>query len=222
MKLVTFQTRQALTVLERQGVLAVSPDHINLQRYGIPYDYMVQQMKTHRIFPPANISYPLWAWAKYGVYMAPKKRKNLTGQTQDRVKITFEKSAQEVLLSDYMAYSFMLSGHIVPKTHQEYYDFLNEMVKRNIPLEELKNYVRHQSTRQDVVKLFPKIQKTWKRIFDLKSNVHQACVWDIKLSEVLEVDLLEDANYRYGVVNALRANGTRPNWKKKYLKFLPD
>ena len=133
------------------------------------------------------------------------------------VKITFEKPDNEVLLSDYMAYSFILSGHIVPNTKTEYKKFLQQ---NTLLLDALKGFVRQDKSGKGAAKLFPKIKKTWARIFNLKSTVHQACVWNIKMSEVKKIEKLSDGRYLYGTMNAKRMDGTRPDWKKRYLDFL--
>ena len=222
MKLVTFQTCRALSVLEKNGILTADVSYIDIPKYGMPYNWMITEMKNRNICPQNKELYPLWAWAKCGASIAPRKKKNTIGNAQDVVKIIFEKQDNDVLLSDYMAYSFLLSGHIVPKNRREYINFLNEIQKKNISLEDLKKIVRSQPVEQNVIKQFSKIQTTWKRVFDLKSHVYQACVWNIKMSEVLKIEVLSDTNYIYGSMNAKRLDSSRPNWKKKYLQFLPD
>lgn len=192
-----------------------------MQKYQIPYNYVIQKMLKNRIKGHDGEKYPVWAWAKCGNSICPKKRKNLNHKQQNKVKITFIKPDNEVLLSDYMAYSCILSGHIVPRTKQEYENFLKSLKSKNIVLDDLKAFVRSQKTNPQTEKEMIKVQKTWHRIFDLKSNVHQACVWHIKADEIQKIEILNDSNYLYGTMNPLRANGTRPDWKKRYLKFLP-
>ena len=53
---------------------------------------MTNEMKNKNILPQHQEQYPLWAWAKCGASIAPRKRKNTTGEIQDAVKIIFEKS----------------------------------------------------------------------------------------------------------------------------------
>ena len=218
MRLVTFQTRKAFDILQREGILITDTTHIDLQKYGIPYDWMVSAMKKKKILPIHGESYPLWAWVKCGSSIAPKKKKNKNGVIQDKVKITFEKPDNEVLVSDYMAYSFLLSGHIVPKNQNEYAHFLKQMTEKGITLEDLKKFVRHQETKVNIP--IDEIQKTWSRIFHLKSYVHQACLWNIRLEEVKKAEILDDSNYLYGALNTKRKDDSRPDWKQAYLKFL--
>ena len=220
MKLITFQTKEALKVLQKDGVLKANVAHIDLQKYGVPYDWIVHEMKKHKILPKQGEQYPLWAWAKCGSSIGPKKKKNINQITQNLVKIVFAKNTNEVLLSDYMAYSFILNGQIVPKDKKEYPNFLKQMESQGISLEDLKNFVRHQKIKPNIP--INEIQKSWPRIFDLKSYVHQACVWNIKISEVITTDTLDDPNYIYGTMNAKRLDGSRPDWKNEYLKFLSD
>lgn len=218
MKLVTFQTEDTLKVLQKDGILTANSDYIDLQKYGVPYDWIVSEMKKRNILPEYAEQYPLWAWAKCGSSIGPKKKKNINQTTQKLVKIVFEKPDNEVLLSDYMAYSFILNGQIVPKSKKEYSDFLKRMENLGISLEDLKNSVRHQKTKLNIP--INEIKKSWGRIFDLKSHIYQACVWNIKAEDVRKVELLDDPNYLYGFMNAKRKDGSRPDWKKKYLKFL--
>ncbi len=222
MKLVTFQAREVLDILQKKGVLIADLSHIDLKKYGVPYDWIVREMKKQKILPQNGEQYPLWAWAKCGSAIAPRKRKNYFDLKQNWIKIVFEKKDNEVLLSDYMAYSFILNGHIVPQTKEEYHQFLTKVQKEGIPLEVLKSFMRKEKVDEKVERLFPKIEKTWSRIFNLKSTVHQACVWNIKMSEVLKIEPLDDPNYIYGTMNAKRLDGSRPDWKEEYLKYISD
>ncbi len=216
MKLITFQTKEALSVLQKTGILMTDTSYMDMKKSAIPYNWIVQEMK--KIRPQNGEKYPIWAWAKCGAFTAPRKRKNYFGTQQKKlVKITFEKPDNEVLLSDYMAYSFILSGHIIPKTKAEYRKFLQKMSDL---LPALKGFVRQDENGKTVARLYPKIEKTWSRMFHLKSNVWQACVWNIKKSEVIKIEVLNDPKYLFGSMNPKRKDGTRPNWKKAYLKFL--
>lgn len=218
MKLITFQTTEAFKILKKDGILIASVDNIDMLKYSIPYDWIVSEMKKKKIYPQNGEQYPLWAWRKCGASIGPKRKKNINKETQNLVKITFEKPDKEVLLSDYMAYSFILSGHIVPKNKEEYTCFLTQMKQQNISLEDLKNFVRHKKTNPCVP--IDKIQKTWERIFNLQSYIHQACIWNIKIDDVIDAEELKDPNYLYGTMNEKRKDGSRPNWKRIYLRFL--
>ena len=221
MKLITYQHIEALKKLEKTGLIQSNPvPFIDIQKYQIPYNYIIQKMLKNKIAGHTGEEYPIWAWEKCGAFISPKKRKNINHKKQNLVKITFIKPQNEVLLSDYMAYSCILSGYIVPKTKQEYKDFLKDLEHQKIQLNDLKSFVRSQKTNPQVEKEMKRIQRTWHRIFDLKSNVHQACVWHIKADEIQKIEIC-DSNYLYNSMNPLRANGTRPDWKKRYLKFLP-
>ena len=223
MKLITFQTPEAFNELKEKGILKVpkkATDLINLKKYGIPYDFIVEQM-TQKIPSQSDEKYPLWAWAKWGHFIAPKKRKNLIHKKQHPyVKITFCKPKNQVLLSDYMAYSFILNGRIVPQNKNEYKKFLKEIENLGISLDELKMFVRKDPNKK-VEKIYSKIKKTWPRIFHLKSTIHQACVWNIKWEEIEKIEICDNPEYLYNSANPIRKDGTRPDWKKEYLKFIP-
>lgn len=220
MKLVTFQTKEALSVLQKTGILIADTSYLDMKKSTVPYNWIVHEMNKKKIHPESIEQYPIWAWAKCGAFNAPRKRKNYFGTQQKKlIKITFEKPDNEVLLSDYMAYSFILNGHIIPQTKEEYRKFLQKM---SDSLPALKGFVRQDESGKTVAELFPKIKKTWPRMFRLKSNVWQACVWNIKKSEVIKIEVLNDPKYLFGSMNPKRKDGTRPDWKKEYLKFLSD
>lgn len=222
MKLITYQTPEALANLKKTGILITDVSYMTSQKYVVPYDFLVGKMKQ-KIQPLKGEQYPIWAWTKCGASIAPRKKKNYFGTQQKKlVRITFEKPDKEVFLSDYMAYSFILSGHIVPKTVSEYHQFFKKMEQEGLSMEDLKSYVRSESRDVKVKKAIEKIQKTWPRIFDLKSSVIQACVWHVKLEEVVKIEMMNDTNYLYGTMNSKRLDGSRPNWKKKYLRYLGE
>ena len=77
MKLITFQTKQAWQVLQKNGILTANVANIDLQKYGMPYDWIVRQMQKRKIRPKNGEQYPLWAWAKCGSSISPKKKKNI-------------------------------------------------------------------------------------------------------------------------------------------------
>lgn len=221
MKLITFQPVEALKELEKNAVLKSNPaPFIDMSKYQMPYQFVIQKMLKAKIAGHDGEKFPIWAWAKCGNSICPKKRKNLNHKKQNKVKITFIKPDDEVLLSDYMAYSCILSGHIVPNTKDEYEAFLKDLEQEGIALEDLKALVRSKEADPVAKKEFKEIQKTWDRIFDLKSNVHQACIWHIKADEIQKVEILNDKRYLYGALNTPNTKGIRPDWKKRYLKFL--
>ncbi len=223
MKLITYQTKEALATLKKTGILMTDVSYMTSKKYVVPYNWLVGQMKAKKILPQQGERYPIWAWVQCGSSIAPRKKKNYFKTQQKKlVRITFEKPDKDVFLSDYMAYSFILSGHIIPKTLVEYQRFFQKMQKEGISLDALKSFVRSERSEKKVKETVQKIQKTWPRMFDLKSNVIQGCVWHIKLSEVIKIEILKDRHYLYGSMNTKRKDGSRPNWKKKYLTYLSD
>ena len=58
MKLITFQTRKALDTLQNTGILTAEVPYIDLQKYGVPYNWMVNEMKNKNINPQNKEEYP--------------------------------------------------------------------------------------------------------------------------------------------------------------------
>lgn len=223
MKLVTFQTFDALKSLINTGELICDKKYIDLEKVGPTYQWIVEKMKE-TIPNDTNASYPIWCWVKCFNGICPPKHKGEKVDGFD-VKITFNKPEKDVFITDFRRYSFLLKNIAIPNSLKEKNQFLEKIKKLNITLEELQMYVRpdkYKSHRNDEVylKLCEEIKKTFDRCITKDSDILQGCVWDIKLSEVEKIEILPNDGYRYGSLNYVRSNGKRIDWQKDYYKLL--
>ena len=99
MKLVTFQSYEALKYLINNKCLITDSKHINLKKVGYTYDWVNEKM-NERISNEDNIKYPIWAWVKCYNAVAPKKIKGEPVKGYD-VKITFNKNIDDVFITDF-------------------------------------------------------------------------------------------------------------------------
>ena len=197
MKLVTFQTIEAVNDLFKKGYLECNKNKINLEKTGPTYKWILNRM-NERIPNPNNVDYPLWCWVKCYNGICPPKKKGKRVEGFD-VKITFNKKEKE--------------------------EFEKLLQKYNITKEELKAYVRldkYKSHRTDkeYIDVCNKIRKNFDRCITKNSNVLQGCVWRINLDEVEKIEILKDDGYVYGSLNYIRSNGKRIDWQKDYYKLL--
>lgn len=223
MKLVTFQTIDALNDLKSKGYLECDENKINIEKAGPTYKWVIDNMNK-RVNNPFKTKYPLWCWVKCYNGVCPPKRKGKRVEGFD-VKITFNKDEKDVFITDFRRYSFILNNIFIPNSLKEKEEFDKLLKKYNITEDELKAYVRpdkykeHRKDRE-YLEICDKIRNTFDRCITKDSNVLQGCIWRINLDEVEKIEILNDDGYVYGSLNYIRSNGKRIDWQKDYYKLL--
>ena len=123
MKLVTFQTLEALNDLKTKGYLECNENKINIEKAGPTYKWVIDNMNK-RIDNPFNTKYPLWCWVKCYNGTCPPKRKGKRVEGFD-VKITFNKNEKDVFITDFRRYSFLLNNIYIPNSLKEKEELIN-------------------------------------------------------------------------------------------------
>ena len=218
MKLVTIQTKKAYDQLLKNGYLVASAEYINKPKYGVPYQYITEHMQN--ISNIYNAEFPLWAWVKYGGFSCPPKNKLLgffPNDSNEIVKITFEKKVEDVLVTDYIKYHFLLTNEYLPKSKEDQQFFEKLMIEKNVSKEDLLAYIRrdkYPSFRQD--KDFQFINKiikdSYKDIFTTDGTYLQGTVWHISTDDIISVEIIKKENctkkksvdYRKMYINSLK------------------
>lgn len=223
MKLVTFQTFDALKSLVNRGYLEADAARIDLCKYGFPYEWITEQM-ARRIEGRGQAEYPLWCWVRFKNGICPPKHKGKAVSGFD-VKITFHKPENEVLVTDYRRYSFLLNNTYIPESTADRMAFQKELEAQGITGEDLKAVARpdkYHAHRNDAAFLTAcqKIRTSFDRCITRDSDVLQGCVWRIHLAEVESIAFLNDPGYTYGTFNYKRKDGTRFDWIEDYYKLL--
>lgn len=139
MKLVTFQSLDAVKDLLKKGYLECDKSKINLDKLGSTYEWVVNKMNKS-IKNPFNTSYPIWCWVKCYNGICPAKRKGSKIEGYD-VKITFHKDEKDVFITDFRRYSFLLNNMYIPDNKKDKLIFDKKLKKYNITLDDLKAYV---------------------------------------------------------------------------------
>ena len=221
MKLVTFQTNEAVKYLFEKGYLECDEKKINIEKVGPTYRWIIEKM-NEKIDNPNKTRYPLWCWVKCYNGICPPKKKGKRVEGFD-VKITFNKKEKDVFITDFRRYSFLLNNIYIPNTLKEKEEFDKELEKFKITKEELKAYVRpdkysEHRTDKDYIDVCNKIKNTFDRCITKNSDVLQGCIWKINLSEIEKIEILKDDGYVYGSLNYVRSNGKRIHWINDYYK----
>ena len=112
MKLVTFQSLDAVKDLFEKGYLECNRSKIDIKKAGPTYNWVIEKMNK-LVKNEFNSSYPLWCWVKCYNSIVPPKRKGESVEGFD-VKITFHKNKKDVFITDFRRYSFLLNNMYIP------------------------------------------------------------------------------------------------------------
>ena len=221
MKLITFQSMDALDYLLTNGYLICDDSKIEKDKYGIPYEFIISKM-NERVDNKDNIKYPIWCWVKCYNGICPPKVK-CKNDVDFKVKITFHKEEKEVFITDYRRYSFVLNNEYIASSLKERKAFEKELEEKNITREDLKAYVRrdkYKNYRKDKTfkEICDKIKLSFDKCITKDSNILQGCVWKINLDDIEKIEIIKDSEYVYGNLNYIRKNGERMNWIEDYYK----
>ena len=222
-RLVTFQSLDAIKDLFKKGFLEADESKINKEKVGYVYDWISEKM-SNVVENPENTKYPLWCWVKCYNSVCPPKRKGKPVDGFD-VKITFKKNKRDVFITDFIRYSFLLNNTFIPSDLIELKNFEEELKKYDITHEDLIAYVRkdkYKSHRNDkeFLSICQKIRKSFDKCITTNSKILQGCVWRIYLEEIEKIEIVKDDGYTYGSLNYVRSNGKRMDWIKEYYKSL--
>lgn len=223
MKLVTFQSMDALKDLINKGYLECDESKINIEKLGPIYSWVLEKM-NNGIKNPTHTKYPIWCWVKCYNNICPPKHKGEPVEGFD-AKITFHKPKEEVFITDFRRYSFLLNNNYIPKSLKDKERFDEKLKKYNITLEELQAYVRKDKynkhrTDKEYLEICEEIRNSFERCITEDSDILQGCIWRIYINEIEKIELLNDKEYRYGSLNYIRHNGKRINWQKDFYRKL--
>lgn len=221
MKVITFQSKEALKYLEKNGYLRCEDKYIDKDKMSQIYNWVIQNM-NERVKNKSNATYPIWCWVKCNRSICPLKHKGKPVEGFD-VKITFNVKDEEVFITDFRRYSFLLSNTYIPETKTEKEEFEKELKSKNITQEELKAYIRRDKykthrTDNQFLEICKKIETTFQRCITTESNVLQGCVWEIRKEQIEKIEILPKNGYIYGSLNYKRKDGSRRDWIKEYYK----
>lgn len=195
MKLTTFQTLKAYNDLMSKGYLIVDQNYVNTSKYGVPYNWIKEKMKN--ITNPYNAAYPLWSWYKYGKIDYPRRNTLLPFFDEDNiiVKITFNKDQNDVLLTDFIKYCFMLTNEYLPCNKDDLNLFNKLMIDCNVTKEDLLKFVRRDKYKDyrndnDFLKINTLVKQSYESILNVESNIIQATIWDIKKEDIIDIEFI--------------------------------
>ena len=181
----TIQPEEAYEELNKTGVLRCNKNKIeDLDFWGPKYKWMAEQMKKRIRSTPVGVEYPVWFWYKRkGERKKPDLRSKREFCEKGKTMYLIEANIpdEDVLLSDFMAWHFVLN-----ETHTYHSAKTEEEFDR---LDEWLNSLSQDEREKE-------IEKSWETIFDIEPYKNdfcengywvQATVWELKKENVVKV-----------------------------------
>lgn len=223
MKLITFQSFAALNFLKQHGYLICDDRFIDQPKASFFYYWVIKKM-NQRVKNQTTARFPIWCWVKCGNSICPPRHKGKPVEGFD-VKITFHAEEQDLFITDFRRYSFLLSNLYIPRDKQDEQWFEQLLDDKQITREELKAYVRpdkfpNHRTDQTFLEVCKIIEQSFDRCITKDSDILQGCIWKIDQSQIEQIEILEDDGYIYGSLNYKHTDGKRRNWIQEYYNSL--
>ncbi len=183
----TIQKESVWKKLNKDGYLIGKRDCIFDDEWIDCYEWMMDQMKKRIGNPQIKNSFPIWAWYQFEGSKPDLRSSGHLPRKEKGVRIEFECHEDEVLLSDFELWHYVLNYWYLPSSIADDKRFENELEKKGLSFFETKplpDLEYHQ-----------KIQKSWERIFDIdwddphfthpkdKKSI-QATLWQLKIDQV--------------------------------------
>lgn len=178
MRIWTVQPPEVVEIIQR-GPFIPDPQKITFPEFASAYEWIVKQMESRIGRPCLSGQYPIWGWYQY--MDSKKKRPDLrrTGLGQKgKEEVLIELETDEVLLSDFGKWHFVLDGFYLPKNidSNEFDEFYAEPEKQGIKDSHFEQLPEPWTSQ---------IIASWDRIFDLNdSEPIQATFWSIQKSQI--------------------------------------
>jgi Domain of unknown function (DUF3841) len=214
MILQTVQPVSVLESLQKDSIVFSLPDYSEYQEDDMPwtfktsYEWMKKQMLARGVLPQNNETDLFWAWGWAGDL--GKRQVDLRTRpycrNQANVLLTIEKKPEDILLSDFSLWHFVLNYWALYTSKKE------EKIWDNICKDKSTNYYDNKPLSQPELK--DSLEKTWELIFALeekedgfyfnidkkiqkylevynKPQVVQATFWNINRDELKKVQYIK-------------------------------
>lgn len=225
MKLVTFQSIEALKFLNDNSYLICDDSHTPNDKYSSSYKFIIDNMNKN-VNNNDNIKYPIWCWVKCYDGICPPVVKGKRVEGFD-VKITFNKNEKDVFITDYRRYSFLLKNLYISDSIEDKLKFDKKLEENNISLEDLKAFVRKDiynshRTDKEFLDICKEIEKSFSKCITTDSDVLQGCIWKINKEDIESIEILPKDDNVYGSLNYVREDGKRFDWVNDFYNRLKE
>ena len=180
MRLWTIQPEDVYLGILETGRYRCDFDKCSMPEFKLQYDWLARQMEKRIGTPPAGITHPVWAWHTYDgkrQQLDLRKIRWTHGSKGEKlVRLEIEIPDEQVLLSDFDAWSIILLDCLIADTEEEC-DRLEEKYDLLSP---------------DKQRCFK--SSNWERVFDIRSlhngwvdygDFVQATFWELRREQII-------------------------------------
>ncbi len=201
MLLWTIQSYMAYENMIKTGLLSASEGNLFCEdAFKLAYDWMAEKMKERSLVPQGRGNYPVWAWCQWE---GKRKRRDMregghAKRGEKIVQLTIDIPDEDVLLSDFDLFHYVLNYWYLPIDEQDDILFEEEYKSLGFTLHDLQNF-NIQSQKMNCLR--KKITSSWNRIFELdkedsswlygkndKKSI-QAAFWELRLERVKKAEI---------------------------------
>lgn len=169
--------------------------NFDCQEFRNAYQWLVRQMERDIGNKPFDNAYPIWAWYQYTDMNHRRPDLRYSGflpKGTKGVRIEFEKSDHEVLLSDFILWTNPLNFWYIADSEIEQDAFYKKLALHGIEFSELNSANAPDFIREE-------IEKSWDKVLDMsycpehsaypfeKKSI-QATFWHLSVDEIIKVD----------------------------------
>ena len=201
MRLWTIQSYTAYESMLKTGLLTASEkDLFCKDEFKFAYDWIAMKMKEREIIPSQETNSPVWAWYQWE---GNRKRRDMregghAKRGEKIVQLTIEVPDEDVLLSDFDLFHYVLNYCYLPVDEQDDVSFEEEYKSLGLTWHDLQDFSIQS---HDMVQLREKITSSWNRIFELKKKDDnwlygendkksiQATFWKLRLDQVKKAEI---------------------------------
>lgn len=182
MKIWTFQKKEVLDKINKNGYYVVDARHTMSRKYKgsfrIGYEYMIKHLK-YKCSKEHRNKYPIWGFpynqtaAEFGI------------RELGYIKLELEIDESRILLSDFCDYHCVLNNFYCAINEDDLDNFWSKYYDDN-------HKVREEYNKEDVQL---EIERSWIRIFDVKNKRLedlQACFWEIKKEDIVTIEEIKE------------------------------
>lgn len=200
MLLWTIQHYAAFEKLIKNGVLHADDDFLFCENdFRFAYDFIADKMIKKGLKKPDSINYPIWAWYKWNGFRKRRDMRNtgLAMAGTEIVQLTIDICENDVLLSDFNTYHYVLGYFYLPLDENDDNRFEKKYTELGFELKDLNNF----SIQNNKINMLrSEIENSWDRILDLNlendgfiyglnnKKCIQATFWELKLSQVIKAE----------------------------------
>lgn len=203
MKLVTFQKKEVANLLEKNGRFCVSQEFVTSGNYDFfapAYSWMIDKMNKRIKNRCQDSVFPIWCWRNELDDLYDIDYQEFFPKGTEVAKISLNVDSEDVLLSDYDGYHYVLNNSFLGETESAENIFNDKNIK--IFEERFKSLNSKIVVHSVMHKIRAKaIKKSWDRCLDLdkllwfhhgdKSKRHiQGTIWEIRKEQVEKIEIL--------------------------------